>query len=158
MRPISFRIWHVKLKRLLRVNAIEFDVGEVSSISFLHPETKKFAPVDMSNKSNPFGYGGPCAYLMQFTGLRDKKGEEIFEGDIVTWNDEMGQIAFEYGRFWFVNSLGWHKTSLVDSQVEIIGNIWENKELAVQVEPPVPGISIEDMIEVYDKFHPKSGS
>ena len=151
MRPIRFRIWHVRLKLLLLVTGIEFDVGEISSINFLDPATKKFATEDIFIR-----YYKPTVYLMQFTGLRDKRGEEIFEGDIVEWKGEMGQIMFSVGRFVFANSAGWKDNLLVNDQLEIIGNIWENEELLSQVQLPPSGISLEEMIEAYDKFHPRA--
>ena len=103
--------------------------------------------------------------LMQYTGLHDKLGKEIYEGDICRidthgafppygnpdsdeltfiailavewWN---GQFVFNANRYTYLDNggddyinFGWwvrsndHKTSL--KQIEIIGNIYENKEL-----------------------------
>jgi uncharacterized phage protein (TIGR01671 family) len=77
------------------------------------------------------------ANLMQFTGLLDSKGKEIFEGDILRlWYDSFQQdiivkIEFREGGFWFNSKsavdCNWHFYNQSDR--EIIGNLYENPEL-----------------------------
>lgn len=81
--------------------------------------------------------------LMQFTGLRDKKGKEIYEGDIVdVWsagsNLKNGIIKFGQGRAGFFignasNSTCWSLSGGGDNynqeDLKVIGNIYENPEL-----------------------------
>ena len=76
--------------------------------------------------------------LMQFTGLKDKNGKEIYEGDIVInqWgireevNLEPIDVA-DYENGWA--GFGWvletHSLEDIKEKVEVIGNIYENKEL-----------------------------
>ena len=72
--------------------------------------------------------------FMQCTGLKDKNGRLIFEGDIVSQSDSVYEIMFEQGDF----QTGWKKKAgknLTDlgrefmGKFEIIGNIYENPEL-----------------------------
>ena len=72
---------------------------------------------------------------MQSTGLKDKNGKEIFEGDILGTKDGLlnGIIEYREDLGMFVNSLirynNFERLCNVASDREIIGNIYENKEL-----------------------------
>ena len=71
--------------------------------------------------------------LMQFTGLKDKNGKEIYEGDILTSPDGDFEVCFDEGCFWVSQELDFNAPLYVyatyENICEVIGNIYENPEL-----------------------------
>ena len=114
-RKIKFRAWHQKKLIMRFVPAIWFAYEEGPSKIDLLGEREQEDERDI--------------ILMQYTGLKDKKGKEIYEGDIL--KNEWGQKSkVEYGEFYdngiYISGFG---ISVCPEESEVIGNIYKNPEL-----------------------------
>lgn len=73
--------------------------------------------------------------FMQYTGLKDKNGKEIYEGDVVLATDIERlkyKIDFDDGCYYFIrphNGDELTQTNIKNWQIEIIGNIYQKPEL-----------------------------
>ena len=70
--------------------------------------------------------------IMVYTGLKDRNGKEIYEGDILQDADDetnVGEAGFELGRFYCTCEMGTDFYKWVYRHGEVIGNIYENPEI-----------------------------
>ena len=113
MREIKFRAWHKEGAYMMPVEEIDF-------------ENK------LINKSGVWRWFNELV-IMQSTGLVDKNGVEIFEGDIVIlcWSDEVGES--HWGKVTIKNPFEYtpeeSRYFIYSDGIEVIGNIYQNKEL-----------------------------
>lgn len=125
MKP-RYRAWHKTWEEMGKVKRIRFDDdGNATTVLFMGKVFGENAKIDELE-------------LMQSTGLKDKNGKEIFEGDIVDYKGRKAVIKWHgsYASFIyrFVDELKervseWHPLFLAYYHFEVIGNIYENKEL-----------------------------
>lgn len=124
----KFRAWDKETKTMLDVSLIDFKK------SVLVGEHWEFGETNFINFDD--------VNLMQSTGLYDKNGKEIFEGDIVQFEDyyiesdlpyiNMGIVEWSQGQFTITNRASVEMEDLLDGEfldLTIIGNIYENPEL-----------------------------
>lgn len=100
-----------------------------------------FNPNDGGNATTVLGYNPDWVVLMQYTGLKDKNGVEIYEGDVVRFTMKLVPRSKKVTAYvtWNVKSahyqLNFTETSFtgfadkVPFDVEVIGNIYESPEL-----------------------------
>ncbi len=115
-RKINFRGWHKEQRKMYFNDEIVIYNGE---------GFKEITSFD----SDAIHVEDYFLVLMQFTGLHDKNGKEIYEGDIIQnqWG-RSGSVYFKNGTF-RIETQGPLHNYLVDSKAEVIANIHENPEL-----------------------------
>jgi len=125
-REVGMRYWCSELKMMLRVNAIYLPTdapsGKVVSVR---------TPGDVhewDNEWRDYSEG----VLMQYTGLKDKNGKEIYEGDITSLH--CGVVTFDEGSFGIEYKDRFDEATSCElifqnKHVEVIGNVFDNPEL-----------------------------
>lgn len=113
-REIKFRAWDKDEKKLYAVRDVDFDTHTVTIAGVT------------SNLGFYLTYPDRCI-LMQYTGLKDKNGKEIYEGDVVTARNVSGIAVVKWEDGGFVAPM----SIFINKEMEIIGNIYENPNLLV---------------------------
>jgi len=132
MRP-KFRAWHNELGRMMSISDMWFNVDSLGEIGLNDAVMNNYITVSPDEIK-----------LMQSTGLKDKNGKEIFEGDILTDGDVISDIKYHQtlgfymiGKYGFSVPFGqgvdveyFEEFAVhVSKTFEVIGNIYENPEI-----------------------------
>jgi uncharacterized phage protein (TIGR01671 family) len=136
MREIKFRAWDKTKKMFLPLDAFAAYTALPNCLITMVEDWENY-------RAGEFGYTDYFE-LMQFTGLKDKNGKEIYEGDVLRY---VSKNPFSLGearkvRVYYIDARFWCNGSgigiylgelLVEERCEVIGNIHENPELLNQI-------------------------
>ena len=109
-REIKFRIWNTVLKKYVCPNVVEQKDG---------------LWLNLGNEDNLYEFE-------QYTGLKDKNGKEIYEGDIIDYNSDgqaIGYVKYNAPHYELIDKDGYTMFLKGSPHQTIIGKIHENPEL-----------------------------
>lgn len=129
MRELKFRAWDKDEKKYVDPFLIDL-FGNTYEVSGEESEAKGCCVIK----------GNPNLVIEQYTGLKDKHGKEIYEGDVLGGIWEGGYIGYceKCKQFQYCScgecmacsgDVHWYEIVEDDGKLEVIGNIHENPEL-----------------------------
>lgn len=122
MRVIKFRAWDKDMREMVSVDAIQFKDYSTKARPHIIDQHNDIRDLDEIE-------------LMQFTGLFDKNGKEIYEWDIlksedgillVNWNQHFASFCLDK-KGWMYSH--WFGESTDSKKCEVIGNIYQDAHL-----------------------------
>lgn len=128
MREFKIKAWLKKEKKMVAIIGIDFNYEyirytEDSNLFNENYKTAEFKDIE----------------LLQFTGLKDNGGQELYEADVIKFNDGIDDI---YGLISYDDENGAYRVSYEnitehlserEGDFEIVGNIFENPDLHEQL-------------------------
>lgn len=140
MREIKFRAWDKERKIWLdhRYHKFTWHISPTEGLCMSHGWDSEDAPISFGPPEDKNRYA-----LMQFTGLLDRKGKEIYDGDVldnfleenrisIRWDETHAGWQFDEHGIFLDDGVGrgnWDFNFGVSKNCEVIGNIYENPEL-----------------------------
>ena len=132
-RIVKFRMWNKTLKQMCEVKTLS------GQYAWGYPIGQGESREQVVNTAHDLNDN---AVLMQFTGLHDKNGKEVYEGDVVHWlgfDSKRYQVCYDR---WGIPALAGIKDceggdfkefemdyNAAPGRCEVLGNVWENPEL-----------------------------
>ena len=133
MREIKFRAWDKERKQM------RYQDKEFFHIGLRHGKIGNEFWKELSMSVDNF-YTPEQGEIQQYTGLKDKNGKEIYEGDLIKDSDSgsIGAVIFDESTLCFTTKFqdndlwGFVPQKGKDNHCEVIGNIYEHTEFKLE--------------------------
>ena len=128
MKEFKMKAWLKKEKKMVAIIGIDFNYEYIRYTEDDNLFNENYKTAEFKNIE-----------LLQFTGLKDNGGQELYEADVIKFNDGIDDI---YGLISYDDEDGTYRVSYEnitehlserEGDFEIVGNIFENPQLHEQL-------------------------
>nr|WP_310787091.1 YopX family protein [Fusobacterium nucleatum] len=128
MKKLKIKAWLKKEKKMVSIIGIDFNYEYIRYTEDGNLFNENYKTAEFKNIE-----------LLQFTGLKDNGGQELYEADVIKFNDGIDDI---YGLISYDDEDGTYRVSYenitehlsdLEGDFEIVGNIFENPDLHEQL-------------------------
>ncbi len=128
MKNFKMKAWLKKEKKMVNIIGIDFNYEYIRYTEDDNLFNENYKTAEFKNIE-----------LLQFTGLKDNGGQELYEADVIKFNDGIDDI---YGLISYDDEDGTYRVSYEnitehlsdrEGDFEIVGNIFENPDLHEQL-------------------------
>lgn len=128
MKELKIKAWLKKEKKMVSIIGIDFNYEYIKYTEDDNLFNENYKTAEFKNIE-----------LLQFTGLKDNGGQELYEADVIKFNDGIDDI---YGLISYDDEDGTYRVSYEnitehlserEGDFEIVGNIFENPDLHEQL-------------------------
>lgn len=128
MKELKIKAWLKKEKKMVSIIGIDFNYEYIRYTEDGNLFNENYKTAEFKNIE-----------LLQFTGLKDNGGQELYEADVIKFNDGIDDI---YGLISYDDEDGTYRVSYenitehlsdLEGDFEIVGNIFENPDLHEQL-------------------------
>ncbi len=144
MRLIKFKLFRKGHKGMWSVDELHIQPEMETYAREIIPHSEKVITYTATEGEHIVSAIGEDNILLQSTGLKDRNNVEIYEGDVVKYTDELNRVNnYEviYKGYGFIlkgltytdgtkADKDFYQNMLHQREQEVIGNVWENPELA----------------------------